>query len=474
MRLLSIAIALLTISTSATAMGLQQGGFGTYTIDRTVECLTPGERADIQARLEASREALSSRGLLSRQLAPQATLFGWPLALLTGNDPGYHGIANYVDENPAYPNFVLDYNCGSRTYDTLQGYNHQGTDFFLWPFYWYKMDHGDVAAVAAADGIILQKDDGNYDRSCAMSGAAWNAVYVQHPDGTTTWYGHLRNGSLTTKAPGDHVLQGEFLGLVGSSGNSTGPHLHFEVYNASNQLIDPWGGPCNSLGGVSWWASQRPYYDSALNALYTHDAAPEFPACPNEEIPHFQDTFTPGQTIYFAAYYRDQLAGQLTNYRVYDAANVLQLSWSGSLTDPPWYAADYWYWFTTLPASGLALGKWRFEADYQGSTVQHEFFVVSPTAVNDASSPRLDLARLGAEPGMGRVQLSFHLPQSGVARLSIFDARGRHVAQLMDGWQTAGAHQAAWEPGTRSAPGVYVARLECAAGAVTRKLCVVR
>jgi hypothetical protein len=335
------------------------------------------------------------------------------------------------------------------------------------------MDHGDVAAVAAADGIILEKDDGNYDRSCAMSGAAWNAVYVQQSDGSVTWYGHLKNGSLTTKAPGDPVIEGEFLGLVGSSGNSTGPHLHFEVHDASNHLIDPWGGPCNSLGGLSWWKSQRPYYDSALNALYTHDAAPEFPACPTEEIPHFQDTFTPGQTIYFAAYYRDQLQGQLTNYRVFDAANTLVQSWSGSLSDP-WYAADYWYWYEPLPLSGFALGTWRFEADYQGQTVQHEFFVVSATAANEPGSARLTLSRVGAAPSGGRVELSLRLPAAGMAKLSVFDMRGRRVARLVDGWQTAGVHQAAWDPGASAAPGIYVARLECASGSVSEKLCVVR
>lgn len=470
---LAVAIALLTISGSASAMEAQLGGFGSYAVDRSVECLTPGEHAQIQARLEARREELLSRGLLSRTLAPEAVQFGWPLKLQTGNDPGYHGISNYVDENPAFPNQVLDYNCGTRTYDTAAGYNHQGTDLFLWPFYWYKMDHGDVAVVAAADGIILEKDDGNYDRSCAMSGAAWNAVYVQQYDGSICWYGHLKNGSLTAKAPGDPVIEGEFLGLVGSSGNSTGPHLHFEVYDAASHLIDPWGGPCNSLGGVSWWKSQRPYYDSALNALYTHDAPPEFPTCPTEEIPHFQDTFTPGQTIYFAAYYRDQLQGQPTSYRVYDATNAQVLSWSGSLSDP-WYAADYWYWTVTLPPSGLALGKWRFEADYQGKTVQHDFFVVSATAAQPEAPERLELTRVGSAPSAGRVQLVMRLPTAGMAKLSIFDMRGRRVARVIDGWQTAGVHQAKWDPGATAAPGVYVARLESASGRVSQKLCVVR
>ena len=471
MKILATAMFLVLVATGARAMDLRQSGFGAYHVDRSVACLTPGERADIQARLEASRGELLSRGLLSARLAPTSVSFGWPLKLQTGNDPGYHGISNFVDENPAYPNQVLDYNCGTRTYDTAAGYNHQGTDLFLWPFYWYKMDRGDVAAVAAADGVILGKDDGYDDHSCAMSGAPWNAVYLQHADGSVTWYGHLKKGSLTTKAVGTSVEEGEFLGLVGSSGNSTGPHLHFEVYDAANHLIDPWGGPCNLLGGISWWTSQRPYYDSAINALYTHDAPPEFPACPNDEIPHFSDTFTPGQTIYFAAYYRDQLQGQVTNYRVYDAANTLVDAWSASLSDP-WYAADYWYFYEPVPF-GFTLGEWRFEADYEGQTVRHDFFVVSPTAAEPGLPAPLELRRLRADPGDGRVDLAYRLPSSGGARLSIYDLRGRRLARVVDSWQTAGEHRVTWDPG-RTTPGVYLARLDAAGRSVTQKLFVVR
>jgi hypothetical protein len=72
------------------------------------------------------------------------------------------------------------------------------------------------------------------------------------------------------------------------------------------------------------------------------------------------------------------------------------------------------------------------------------------------------------------VDLEFHTPMAGVARVRVFDARGRRVASLLDGWEPAGAHEVTWDPGGAAAPGVYVARLECAAGVVNRKLCVVR
>ena len=126
---------------------------------------------------------------------------------------------------------LQDWNCGDRTYDTNGGYNHQGIDIFTWPFSFNQMDNNHAIAVAAADGIIILKTNGNFDRSCTLNGNTWNAVYIQHSDGSQSWYGHLKNGSLTTKNVGDFIASGEYVGVVGSSGNSTGPHLHFEVYN---------------------------------------------------------------------------------------------------------------------------------------------------------------------------------------------------------------------------------------------------
>jgi hypothetical protein len=72
--------------------------------------------------------------------------------------------------------------------------------------------------------------------------AGWDGPYGQrieitHWDGTKTRYAHL---SAITVADGSFVAAGETIGLVGSTGNSTGPHLHFEVRPApSGQPVDP-------------------------------------------------------------------------------------------------------------------------------------------------------------------------------------------------------------------------------------------
>lgn len=245
--------------------------------------LSEAARAEIMSTIAANRARLVSEGKLSPFHDKTITNFTWPLRKGAGRtDFDNHGISNYVDENAAFPNQLRDYNCGARTYDLPSGYNHQGTDIFVYPFSWKKMDDEDVVIVAGAAGTILAKSDGNFDRSCAMSGNNWNAVYVQHADGSVAWYGHMKNGSTTVKGVGHTVAAGEYLGVVGSSGSSTGPHLHLELYDAANALVDPWLGACNTKSKQVTWAQQRPYRDSAVNALTVGMSAPVFPTCPTQ------------------------------------------------------------------------------------------------------------------------------------------------------------------------------------------------
>lgn len=62
-------------------------------------------------------------------------------------------------------------------------------------------------------------------------------VTVQHPDGYTTRYQHL--ASQSPLPVGTKVTEGQTLGTQGSTGNSTGPHLHFEVKSPSGLYVDP-------------------------------------------------------------------------------------------------------------------------------------------------------------------------------------------------------------------------------------------
>jgi hypothetical protein len=84
-----------------------------------------------------------------------------------------------------------------------------------------------------------------------------NLVVLEHDNGWRTQYCHMAKGSIRVKT-GDQVAEGQAIGLVGLSGNTEFPHLHFMVGSAG-AIVDPFAfGPaldsCNS-GGRSLWAT---------------------------------------------------------------------------------------------------------------------------------------------------------------------------------------------------------------------------
>ena len=83
------------------------------------------------------------------------------------------------------------------------------------------------------DSFIKPDENGKYD----CTGLRGNYVEIDHGDGIITQYYHLLANSNTVKA-GDVVLQGQVVGLVGSSGCSTGYHLHFAV-RLNGTKVDP-------------------------------------------------------------------------------------------------------------------------------------------------------------------------------------------------------------------------------------------
>ncbi|GAB21736.1 peptidase M23 family protein [Gordonia polyisoprenivorans NBRC 16320 = JCM 10675] len=82
---------------------------------------------------------------------------------------------------------------------------------------------------AATDGVVLE---------AGPASGFGNWIQVKAPDGTVTVYGHMySNGVLVHK--GETVKAGQVIGLVGSDGQSTGPHCHFEVWLNGKTKIDP-------------------------------------------------------------------------------------------------------------------------------------------------------------------------------------------------------------------------------------------
>jgi murein DD-endopeptidase MepM/ murein hydrolase activator NlpD len=87
---------------------------------------------------------------------------------------------------------------------------------------------GTTVHAAAAGTVIVAMGSGAYD------GGYGNYIVIAHPNGTQTLYAHLSKVNVTL---GEEVLQGQPIALSGNTGDTTGPHLHFEIRGA----VNPWG-----------------------------------------------------------------------------------------------------------------------------------------------------------------------------------------------------------------------------------------
>ncbi len=176
-----------------------------------------------------------------------STSFIWPFAQAL--DDGLE-IVNYVDNLSG--SSIKDYNDNDWSYN-----GHNGTDIALHDF--RNMDRF-YAIKAAASGTVVELSVNSFDRNTGWgTGSPSNTVLIRHDDGTYAYYFHMMKRSAVVKL-GEYVVQGQTIGYVGSSGNSTDAHLHFEpgyfVNNTWNRR-DPWQGTYNHL--PSLWQDQEPY-----------------------------------------------------------------------------------------------------------------------------------------------------------------------------------------------------------------------
>ena len=169
----------------------------------SAESGTLGETVEIQKLKTALDQSVSSLEEIGQILDSQKSLLAdiptmWPLK----------GVQGYVTSvfGPSVHPF------------TGQWYLHKGVDIA----YGYG-----VPIIATANGKVIEADYDEHDYG--------NYVEIRHKYGFYTKYGHMQR--LYVKA-GQEVSQGDVLGTMGSTGLSTGPHLHYEVHIGS-QVVDP-------------------------------------------------------------------------------------------------------------------------------------------------------------------------------------------------------------------------------------------
>lgn len=109
--------------------------------------------------------------------------------------------------------------------------NHKGQDF---PAYGGTTVRSSKSGTVVA--VVTYCKGSHYNGSCSCGSSWGNYVKIKHDDGFYSLYAHLSSVSVSN---GQRVSQGQKVGGVGTTGDSTGNHLHFEVYNTSNTRVNP-------------------------------------------------------------------------------------------------------------------------------------------------------------------------------------------------------------------------------------------
>lgn len=151
------------------------------------------------------------------------------------SSPSNNVNTNHVPSAPSSSGFICPL-AGRSKSDITTGFygykNHHGVDFA-------RNSKGVVngmPVLAAKSGTVviskaLKRANGTYK-------SYGEYILINHGDGTLSLYAHMQAGSRKVQT-GAWVNQGQQIGNVGSTGNSTGPHLHFEIRSASGGYLNP-------------------------------------------------------------------------------------------------------------------------------------------------------------------------------------------------------------------------------------------
>ncbi len=92
-----------------------------------------------------------------------------------------------------------------------------------------------MQVVVSVTDNALEQTPGKYPEAISLDAADGNSIILDLGQHRYALYAHLQPGSLRVRK-GDHVKTGQVLALVGNSGNSVAPHLHFQVTDAPSSL----------------------------------------------------------------------------------------------------------------------------------------------------------------------------------------------------------------------------------------------
>jgi len=320
-------------------------------------------------------------------------------------------IVNYVDWDTVG---IFDHNCGSKTYD-----GHQGTDYTLQSF--VRMEEG-VNVLAAANGIVTFVKDGLFDEETTSNPAKGlgNYIAIRHENDYYSYYGHLKTNSILVEV-GDEVLMSDVIAQVGSSGNSTDPHLHFELWYDSLYVVDPYGGNCGNQESLFFnpeeYKEELAVWDSGISL--SNDLSLDDLRFRNLSLekPFMIDTDSDSDLYYWVQLYGIR-EGIEIKFEWYTPTNELWFEFDINADQDYWYA----YYWTYIFHDNLVPGAWNVRMLYDGEEINRETFQVGE--LSGLSELNTDLCKL-----YENYSIPF-LKNTAEINLQMFNTRGQNVTQL--------------------------------------------
>ena len=182
--------------------------------------LAPSAGATVQVGRDSSRQAIEDTAKVGLQdpSTGQAKEENAELAKLAAS--AEQAVAEILENAWHLPIAKGTYHltAGFGQCSSLWSHCHTGLDFAA---------PSGTPIVAVANGVITET---------AWAGAYGSRTVMTLEDGTELWYCHQTSFAVE---PGEQVVGGQTIGFVGSTGNSTGPHMHLEVRPGGGDAVDP-------------------------------------------------------------------------------------------------------------------------------------------------------------------------------------------------------------------------------------------
>ncbi len=366
-----------------------QGGLAALVVpDPVRDDISPAERARVEAAIERYERV---------QPPFRATVPVQPPAYPFFPQAGIHGqdlmLVNFADLDPG--SGIRDWDCSGYTYD-----GHQGHDSSIRGF---REQAIGVPVYAALDARVVDAHDGEPDMSVTLVPKPANYVILDHGNGYYGLYWHFKRGSVAVKA-GQTVAAGTQIGLTGSSGYSSGPHLHFES-RKDGKWFEPSAGPCRS--GLSSWVSQPPVFRSfQVSDFYFADGEVDV----QDDLAYFLDA-TPRVSMFPTGPRRigqridmyNLEEGSTFLVRVLDPSGANRLEFDGTWGNDQAYPVAFGLFWFELDLD--APGAWRFQLDVNGSRAVNAPFTVVANAnqVKNRLPARIRVRLVPAKPVSGQV-----------------------------------------------------------------------